>query len=492
MSDGDGGEQTLLTKATAAFGGNTVYLLANGLLILLLTRVLLSPVAFGRLYFSLSVLTVLSSFAILGIPKSAAKYVNEYAETAPGQVRHILRRALLAMVVLVGSVAAVLFLGADYLAALLQSPDITPFLVLGTTYVAGYAGHNLLLSLFQGFNRITWSASLNALSGIGRLVCVVAFVLLGFGAVGAFVGYVAGFALSILVGAVLLYRYHYAPYSEAPQMEAGLTRRLVEYSLPLTLTKGAGMLDKRVDIILVGYFLNPVAVGYYVVAKQVSELTSVPASSLGYTVSPALGKRTALDNVDRAAKLYERALRYVLVFYVPACVGLVLVADPAIPLIFGQDYASAVPVVQVMSGFVLVNSINKVTSDGLDYLGLARQRAILKSTTAVGNFLLNIALIPLVGVVGAAAATVATYTVYTAGNVYFIHRAFTLRLGALARIGAAVTVVASAMGAAVFLARPFISGPVTLVAVILLGGGVWAVLSLVSGLVDPKQVSALL
>jgi O-antigen/teichoic acid export membrane protein len=489
MSDADG--STIASKATAALGGNTVYLVANGLLILLLTRELLSPTAFGNLYFSISVLTVISSFAILGVPKSAARYVNEYSETDPTQIRHILRRALLAIGLLVGTVSLALAVGHDRLAGLLNSPDIALLLLFGPTYVAGYALHNLFLSLCQGFNRIAWSASLNALSGIGRLVFVVAFVALGFDVLGAFLGYVAGFVLSMLVGAALLYRYHYLPYGEAPRMEAGLTRRLVEYSLPLTLTKGAGVLDKRVDIILVGYFLTPVAVGFYVVAKQVSELLSVPASSLGYTVSPALGKREALDESDRGARLYERALRYVLVFYIPACVGLVLVADPAIPLIFGPDYAGAVIVVQVMSGFVLVNGVNKVTSDGLDYLGLARERAVMKSATAGGNFVLNLLLIPAFGVVGAAVATVATYTVYTLGNVYFIHRAFSLRLAAIARITAVVTVIALAMGLTVVLARPLISGPLTLAGVILLGSAVWAVLSLVSGVVDIERVSAL-
>jgi O-antigen/teichoic acid export membrane protein len=493
MSDGDGNssESTIASKATAALGGNTLNLVANGLLTLLLTRELLSPTEFGNLNFAISVLTVVSSFAILGVPKSAAKYVNEYSETDPAQIRHILRRALLAMGLLVGTVSIALVAGHDGLAGLLNSPGVALFLLFGPTYVAGYALHNLVLSLCQGFNRIAWSASLNALSGVGRLVFVVAFVGLGFGVLGAFLGYVAGFVLSLLVGVVLLYRYHYLPYDEATRMEAGLTRRLVEYSLPLTMTKGAGVLDKRVDIILVGYFLTPVAVGFYVVGKQVSEILSVPAGSLGYTVSPALGKREALDESDRAGQLYERALRYVLVFYVPACVGLVLVADPAIPLIFGRDYAGAVPVVQVMSGFVLVNGVNKITSDGLDYLGLARERAVMKSVTAVGNFALNLVLIPTFGVIGAAAATVATYTVYTLGNVYFIHQKFSLRLGAIARVTAVVGVIAFAMGVAVVLVRPLISGPLTLAGVICFGGVIWAVLSLASGLVDLERVSAL-
>lgn len=491
MSEGET-EPSIVDRVKAALGGNVVYLVANGLTILLLTRELLTPSEFGSLYFAISVLGVVSAFAVLGLPKSAARYVNEYAETDTTQVRYILRRSTLFLVGLVILVSVALTFEAERLASLLNEPSAAPFLVLGAAYVAGHALHGHAMALLQGFNRIKWSTGLNALTGIGRLAFVVLFVLAGLGAVGAFLGYVAGFALSVLVGAGLLYRYHYRRYDEADGMESGLTRRIVDYSLPLTLTKGAGVLDKRVDIILVGFFLNPVMVGYYVVAKQVAEITGVPASSFGYTVSPAYGKRKAADEADRAARLYEQAMRYTLLFYVPACVGLVLVARPAVVLVFGRDYAGAVPVVQVMSGFVLANAVNKITSDGLDFLGRARERAIMKTGTAVGNFGLNLLLIPAIGVVGAAIATVITYWIYTLGNVYFTHAELGIRPSAIGRDAAVVCLVALGMGLAVVFAVPYISGFVTLVGVILYGGGVWAGLSLLSGLVDRDHLSALL
>ena len=490
MTEGDG-ESAIVDRVKAALGGNTIYTVANGVTILLLTRELLSPSEFGSLYFAISVLGSISAFVVLGLPKSAARYVNEYAETDETQVRYILRRSVLALVVLLGLSSVVLTVGHERLAHLLGEPTATPFLLLGATYVGGHALHSYVTAILQGFNRIKWSTGLNALSGVGRLVFVVLFVLAGLGAVGAFLGYVAGFTLSVLVGAALLYRYHYRTYDEAGRMEQGLTERILKYSLPLTLTKGAGVLDKRVDIILVGFFLNPVAVGYYVVAKQVAEISGMPASSFGYTVSPAYGKRKAADEDERAARLYEYAMRYTLLFYIPACVGLILVAGPTVDLVFGEEYTGAVPILQVMSGFVLVNAVNKITSDGLDYLGRARERATLKTATAVGNFLLNLALIPTIGVVGAAVATVVTYTAYTLGNVYYIHAELGIRVAGVARDAAITCLVALGMGLAVVFAVPYISGILTLVGVILLGGLVWAGLSLLSGLVERDQLSAL-
>jgi len=488
----DGSESTIIDQVKAALGGNTIYALTNGATILLLTRELLSPSEFGTLYFAISLLGSISSFAVLGLPKSSARYVNEYAQTDPSQIRYILGRSTLAITTALAVVGAAITLAHEPLARLVNQPGVAPFLALGATYVVTRSTHSYVRALLQGFNRIKWSTAVNALAGVARLVSVVVLVVAGLGAVGAFLGYAAGFALSTFVGAVLLYRYHYLPNESDDRMESGLTERILRYSLPLTLTKGAGVLDKRVDIILVGYFLNPVAVSYYVVAKQIAEITGMPAGSFGYTVSPAYGKRKASGDVDRAARLYEHAMRYTLLFYVPACVGLILVAGPAVELIFGADYVDAVPVVQVMSGFVLVSAINKITSDGLDYLGRANERATLKTGTAVGNFLLNLVLIPTFGVVGAAIATVVTYTAYTLGNVYFIHAELDIRPIGIVRDAVVVALVAIGMGLAVVVAVPYISGIATLVAVILFGGVVWAGLSLLSGLVNREQLSTLL
>jgi len=177
---------------------------------------------------------------------------------------------------------------------------------------------------------------------------------------------------------------------------------------------------------------------------------------------------------------------------VPAATGLALVAEPTVRFVFGTEYLPAVPVVQVFAGFVVVNTITQITSDGLDYLGRARSRAIAKGIAAVANFLLNLALIPVIGVVGAAVATVVTHTFYMAANVTVIHRELNLALPSLLSDIGLVLGITVGMAGAVWLARPFVSGPLAFVGTVLLGGVVWFVLSVVSGMLRPAQVKSVL
>ena len=474
----------------ALLGGDIVNKLSNGLLIVLLTRYLLTPEEYGQLNFVLAALGVVTILATLGLPKSAARYVTEFSETAPGQVPYVLRRSLVSLIVLVAVVVAGVVVIGEPVARLAGTPSIIPFLLVGGCYVAAQAFSKYFSALFQGFNRVTWTAVLSVIIGVSRLVFVAGFVALGLGVAGVLAGYAVAAFLAAIVGGVVIYRRFYVPNPTAETAEPDLTKRLLEYSIPLTATRGANVLDKKVDALLVGVLMNVTAVGYYTIAKQVSDFVAAPAAAFGFTISPAIGEEKSGNRGERAAMLYRRSLETVLLLYVPGVAGLILVADPMVRHVFGPDYLQAVPVVQVFSGFILVNAINKVTSDGLDFLGRARSRAIIKSAMAVSNFLLNLALIPVFGVVGAAAASVVTYTVYTLSNVYFIHQELDVDFGSVGRMLGIVCLITVGMSAVVYVALPYISGIATLLGAVGLGVAVWGILAVLSGTLDVREAAS--
>ncbi|MFC7236121.1 flippase [Halosegnis marinus] len=463
----------------------------NAALVVLLSRYLLDPTGYGRLFFALSVVSVVGLFASLGLPKSAARYVVEYAESDPPQVRHVLRRSFAWLLGLGLAVGIALAAASGPLARLLGQPAVAPLLAVGGGYVLVRSLSSYCSVVFQGLNRVVWSARLTVVSNLGRLGFVVVLVSLGFGATGALAGYVVGFALAVAVGLAVLYRTTYRTLDRAPA-KPGLSRRLAEYSLPLAVTKGANVVDKRADTVIVGVLLNATAVSYYTVAKQVADFAAMPVASLGFTVSPALGDEAAGGRRERAARLYHESLRHVLLLYVPAAAGLALVAGPLVTLVLGSAYAGAVPVLRVFAGFVAVNAVNKITNDGLDFLGRARSRAAAQGTMAATNIALTLWLVPLVGVVGAAVATVLTYGSYTAANVYFIHEELGTDPATMASDLLWSCVVAAGVALAVLALLPYVGSLPTLAGVIAAGAAVWAVLAVAFGLLDPGRVARLL
>lgn len=477
-------------KATLV--SRTVYILANATLMILLTRYLLTPEGYGRLTFALAVLGSMNLFMGLGWAKSGARYVTEYLETDAGQVRHIIRSTLGFVLVPTVVVGLVFLLFHADIARLLGADAIDPFLVVGIGYILLYPLSISTRLLFNAFNRIALSAGFHAVDGVGRLFFATVFVLAGFGAPGALLGYVAGFLVATVGGAIVFYRRLYRPLPSVEGLHPGLRKRILRYGVPLTVTSGANVLDKRVDAILVGVIVGPVAVGFYTLAKQIADFAIVPAQSIDTTIAPRLGERKASDELESAGRIYGTALKYVLLLYVPAGVGLAVVARPTVKYVFGADYLGAAPVLQVFAVFLVINAVNYITTNSLDYLGRGRDRAIVNGGTSLANFGLNLLLLPVIGVVGAAVATVLTHAIYTTVNVYYLQQEVPLRFGSLLLDTGGALAVSAAMGLVVVFALPYVSGLVSLVAVILVGVGVWATLSVVSGLLNLTLVREIL
>ncbi|WP_408957970.1 oligosaccharide flippase family protein [Natrinema sp. 74] len=476
----------------ATFVARAVNISVNGLLMVLLSSVLLSPGEYGLLFLAISIIGVAQLFGDLGIARSAARYVAEFKEADSSQVPHILSIALKYRFLLVVTTVLLIVLVRETVATALGEPGLGVLLLVGAGLLASRSLHTFNTVAFQGFNAVELSAIVNVVNYLARIALVVGFVTLGWGVVGALLGYAVAAAVAAVIGLGLLYTRFYRTFDTADAPEAGLRRRILEYSVPLTVSRSAGVIAARIDTVLIGVFMTPVAVGFYTLGKQISEFVLAPAGSIGFAVSPTFGEDKANDELDRAARLYESTVEYVLLLYVPATVGLLVIAKPAVLLVFGREYAGAVPVVRVFSFFVLVQSVTLVTTNVLDFLGRARVRAIAKGVSSIANFGLNIVFIPMYGVVGAAAVTVVTYSAYSLANLYIVHTELDLHTTRLLRTALGTTGISAVMGLCVLGLMPYAANIVSLLGVTVLGAAIWASMATISGLFDPRETVSLL
>lgn len=477
----------LVTGFKAQFLSKIVSAVAGALLLTALAR-LLQPHGYGVFMLALTIFGSFKLVARLGIAGSAGRYVAEFKEQSPEQVPHIVRFSFLLNLGAIALTALAVLVSYRYIVDLLGEPELEPFLIVGILFLALGTLQTYLRRVLQGFEEIQFVAVLKAVEPVGRLVFALGLVLAGFGAMGAYVGYIISTAVTTTLGAgYLVVRVREFPDS-ASSIQSGLRRRIAEYALPLTATNSAYILDRRVDTLLVGFFLSPVEVGFYVLGDRVVRVIETPMSALGFTLSPMFGSEKAAGNIGRISRVYETTLVNSLLLYIPAAAGIVLVADPLVRLVFGPEYSGAIIVLQVLGIYVVFKAITKLTDNGLNYLGRARDRALFRGATAVLNVILNIVLIPLLGVVGAAVATVITYGLYTAANLYIVSLEFELRPLYLTRRLASITLITAVMSAVVYTLVGYVSGWVTLLLVIGAGGAVWMVLSVATGLLEIRKL----
>ncbi len=212
-------------------------------------------------------------------------------------------------------------------------------------------------------------------------------------------------AILVQRGTRLLFTYVIHPYR--PRTTLSAWRRLVGFSFWSWANSMTALVQGRSDAIIIGGYLNPMAVGLYSVGAEVGSLAS---SEVLDPITRALfaGFSSARRTGDGIGSAYLRAISVVALLVLPASAGIALIAPPLMHLAFGARWDAAVPLVQVFACvgvFRVGGTISAVllTAEGVPQIAF-RIEAILTVVRLAGL----LAAVPAFGLIGAAAAVAVT------------------------------------------------------------------------------------
>jgi O-antigen/teichoic acid export membrane protein len=352
---------------------------------------------FGRYGTVAALLGIVSTLTDAGLTAVGSR---ELALRPPGPERERLLQLLLGLRVLLSVVAV---LAAVAFAAIVGYDDV---IILGTLI----AGFGVLLVNTQATAMMPLSVEL-------RLGAVTAFEVLrqAITLVGvAFLAIVGAsllpyFLVQVVAGLVVL--------AVTPFVVGGLrglrlrldrsdALALLRDALPVGIAIAMNVLYLRLLVILVSLLQDEVETGEYATAFRIFELlVGIPALVIA-VVLPVLA--VAADDRPRLRYAVQRTTEVALVASVGLALATTAFAAPAVDLLFGEQYAGSVPMLQVQVWALVPLFLGSVAS--LALLSLRRQRAIAVANVAAVVVVLavGLALIPVYGGLGASAAGVAT------------------------------------------------------------------------------------
>ncbi|HLF66515.1 MAG TPA: oligosaccharide flippase family protein, partial [Gammaproteobacteria bacterium] len=182
--------------------------------------------------------------------------------------------------------------------------------------------------------------------------------------------------------------------------------RLFHFGKFVFATNMSSMLFKQMDILMIGYFINPVAVALYNVPGRVTNYVEVPMNSMASLVFPQAAKRIEEQGKAAVRYLYEKSVGTLLAVIVPIALVMALFAKEIILLIAGKDYLGAVPLLQVMAFLTILKPFGRQGGTILDSAGYPNYNFYSLLLSLFANVLLNWFFILHYGVMGAVTATV--------------------------------------------------------------------------------------
>ncbi len=123
---------------------------------------------------------------------------------------------------------------------------------------------------------------------------------------------------------------------------------LLGFGLQLSGSKFMAYGRKNADYLIIGRILGPVLLGYYTfVYKLITEPVNRICGVLFKVVFPVFAR--AQNETDKLKKGYLLSSKYIMAIVMPLSIGIALMAQEIVPVIFGEKWIPAIPLVQIMA-----------------------------------------------------------------------------------------------------------------------------------------------
>ncbi len=401
--------------------GNILFRI-GGYLYRVLIQYLLGVTGYGIVSLVLPLQNVLILVAAAGIPPAVAKYVAEYhAKNDSYMVKQVIKTSAKIMVVMSIIATLLIFFLAEPLAPFLhwQPSIIILFQIIGfITPFSIILG--LVRGVFQGYQDMGNLLLTRAAEQIFTIILAVSLILLGFYVLGAVIGTILGFAIAAVLSLLLFKERIWKNIKDAKKSsgyinEYGLAKKLLIFSLPVTVVGLAELALFDTGTYIINIFLNETYVGYYNIVSPVSRIPLIISSSIAVAILPAASEALSLKNNHIIEKYVIYSYRYLILVLLPLCALVILFSQPILVIIFPRAplaylfAGNALTILIAAMAFFSVYIVSSSISQGLGKPYLPMYFLIFGS---IVNLILTWLLVPLYGLNGAAAATaVATFII---------------------------------------------------------------------------------
>ena len=210
----------------------------------------------------------------------------------------------------------------------------------------------------------------------------------------------AATALQIVVSTEVVRR-KYNPTGARPDRPAMAS--LWHESLPFFTSTLVRYVTIRSDVVLLGFLRGAAAAGVYNVAYRVVFLLMYIPHYASLAVFPVIS-RFHHQRSSQTRELIQTSLGWMILIGVPISVGLALIAEPLIQLVFGRQFQRAVPVLQALAWLFFLSCVRNMLATIMTASDQQSQRSRLESIAAAIAIAGNLVLIVRYGLMGAAAA----------------------------------------------------------------------------------------
>jgi len=169
-----------------------------------------------------------------------------------------------------------------------------------------------------------------------------------------------------------------------------------------------GFLHYRVDLFLINFFINPIAVGFYYVAVKLAESIIFISQSAATVLFPKVSSENDSKKLKEFTPLVCRNVLFISFF---VALVLFIFSQGIIKLFYSEEFLNSVRPFQILLMATIFIAGWKILGTDISARGKPMLKTYTSGSSVILNIILNIFWIPKYGIVGAAWASLISYFV---------------------------------------------------------------------------------
>ena len=371
----------------------------------------LGDVIFGKYAFAGAFVALFVVFLDLGYDTLLIREVARNKTKASMYLNNILCfRALLSPLVVVLAAITINMLG--------YPADTRQVVYIFIIYSVLVSLSNVFKVTFRAFERMEYDAGIRIFSNTIRCLLGILIIFLGYGLVELALIFLFSGIIEFLSSFFVCKRKFIEPRIEC---NFSFLSSTIKVALLIGTMTIFGSIYVRTDTIMLSVIKGDAVVGWYNAAYELV---------LGFRPIPQLFMHSLLpllslyyiSSKNSLQRAYEKSFKYLVVIGLPITVGICLLAENFIILLYGDQFINSVIALKILAWDILLKFLYICAAFILVSTNKQKQMAMILGSTALINIILNLFLIPYFSYVGAALATIATETFLLISYIYLNSR----------------------------------------------------------------------
>ncbi len=355
----------------------------------------LGDTIFGKFAFALAFTEIFSIFISLGYNTLIIREVSRDKTQVNKYINNIFSfRVIFSLILFVLIVITI---------NLMQYPDDTKIAVylLGIFQILE-ALANIFKVTFRAFERMELEAAVIVSVNLLSLPIMLIIIYLGYGLITVSLVYVTIGLMDLLFSIALCGK---KIVFVKRDFDIHFFKKTIPAAISLSMLAIFALIYVKIDTVMLSIMKGDAVVGWYNAAYYLTQGFK-PIQQMVMSALFPLMAYSYVSSKDGLKRIFERSFKYLFILGLPIAVGISLLADKFILLIYGPNFQNSIIALQILSWDILLVFLYGCISFLLVSIDRQHQMAFFAGCTAVINILLNMLLIPTYSYIGSAIATI--------------------------------------------------------------------------------------